>query len=184
MHIPFVQPRFSKVQLYVDCSAAYAVIVSKVTCQLSMIHLSQASCVFARSKHWLECFMTISTWPTFVAFIGAKRHVITWINVSPLSPFSLCLLSFRISMHIFFRLPCNYCCSPVCSERSSSACWGLVQEAKHASWKRFSSRPLPPTALRAQWSVPKSASGGFRPHLTPVRIHTWKIGMKIETQAN
>lgn len=41
----------------------------------------------------------------FIAFTGAKRHAITWINVSPLSLFSLCRLSFLLSMHTFCRLP-------------------------------------------------------------------------------
>ena len=94
------------------------------------------SVVFVRSKRWLECFMTVSTWPIFfIAFTGAKRHAITWINVSPPSLFSLCRLSFLLSMHTFSRLPARtnpLLCSPTCSEGSSSVCRELKQRARHS----------------------------------------------------
>lgn len=82
----------------------------------------------------------------FIAFTGAKRHAITWINVSPLSLFSLCRLSFLLSMHTFCRLPARtnpLLCSPICSERSSSVCRELKQKAKHSFRRHLFFVPLP-----------------------------------------
>lgn len=128
--------------------------------------------------------------------LGAKRHPPHRQRYH----LNQCLASF-LSAPFHFSFPGIYSpaclvrkknlsqCSPVCSESSSSVCWELTHRAKHSSRRLFSLRLFPPSPpspalCEAQWSVPKCASEGFLPHLTPARIHTQKIGMKIETRIN
>lgn len=108
----------------------YFVVQSYVGFQGSLCSTHRISCVFAQGKHWVECFMTISTWPIWIAFFGGKETPPQSPEISPESMsrlFSLSPLSLLISRHIFSPLPCTQKklsrCSPVCSESSSSVCW-------------------------------------------------------------
>lgn len=132
--------------------------------------------------------------------LGAKRppppptpiaRDITWINVLPLfsqPPFTSHFQAYILppalyakktshGVHLFaLRAALQYA-------ESSHTGPNIVLEG-FFSLRLFPPSPLSPTLCEAQWSVPKCASEGFLPHLTPARIHTQKIGMKIETPIN
>lgn len=173
----------------------YFVVQSYVGFQGSLCSTHRISCVFAQGKHWVECFMTISTWPIWIAFFGGKEtpppiaRDITWINVSPLfsqPPFTSHFQAYILPPALYAKKTLAVFTCLLWEQLFSML---RAHKAKHSSRRLFSLRlfppfPLSPALCEAQWSVPKCASERFLPHLTPARIHTQKIGMKIETRIN
>lgn len=123
-------------------------------------HLMQASCSFAQGKHPVECFMTISTWPFFIAFIGTKRP--PPLQFSEIWPESTCRpLSLQPSLSSHF-----HACIP-----SSSFCGVHLFALLGALLRAESCRTLLPFSLlwMAQWSAPHCARVRFLPHCTPAK---------------
>lgn len=106
----------------------------------------------------------------FIAFIGAKRHVIPWIYVSLL----IFLTPFFSHFHTYF--PGCLVCKSSCYVHLFALRWAILHA--EGSYKRpnillqsisllLSSLPL---FCQAQWSVPKCASRRFQPLLIAVRM--------------